>query len=148
MLALLLVVLLPLVPERLIPGGVLHTLGSPSDPDSTGSSAGSKSVDRCEGMVAVAEVAEADEVMTEAVVLADAQVAEAEVAAAEAEAVVMEAGFKYSKTKTHGKHIVYMFKNSSGRYCEVRSMNFYVTAENFTDFCKTLVLQLQTCIHR
>ena len=94
MLALLLVVLLPLVPERLIPGGgVLHTLGSPSDPDSTRSSAGSKSVDRCEGMVAVAEVAEADEVMTEAVVVADAQVAEAEVAAAEAEAVVVEAGF-------------------------------------------------------
>ena len=88
MLALLLVVLLPLVPERLIPGGVLHTLGSPSDPDSTGSSAGSKSVDRCEGMVAVAEVAEADEVMTEAVV-----VAEAELAAAEAEVVVVEAGF-------------------------------------------------------
>ena len=93
MLALHLVVLLPLVPERLILGGVLHTLGSPSDPDSTGSSAGSKSVDRCEGMVAVAEVAEADEVMTEAVVVADAQVAEAEVAAAEAEAVVVEAGF-------------------------------------------------------
>ena len=92
MLALLLVVLLPLVPERLIPGGgVLNTLGSPSDPDSTGSSAGSKSVDRCEGMVAVAEVAEADEVMTEAVVVADAPVAEAEVAAAEA--VVVEAGF-------------------------------------------------------
>ena len=45
MLALLLVALLPLVPERVIPGGgVLHTLGSPSDPDSTGSSAGSKSV--------------------------------------------------------------------------------------------------------
>ena len=92
-LALLLVVLLPLVPERLIPGGVLHTLGSPSDPDSTGSSAGSKSVDRCEGMVAVAEVAEADEVMTEALVVADAQVAEAELAAAEAEVVVVEAGF-------------------------------------------------------
>ena len=89
MLALLLVALLPLVPERVIPGGgVLHTLGSPSDPDSTGSSAGSKSVDRCEGMVAVA-----DEVMTEAVVVADEQVAEAEVAAAEAEAVVVEAGF-------------------------------------------------------
>ena len=94
MLALLLVVLLPLVPERLIPGrGVLHTLGSPSDPDSTGSSAGSKSVDRCEGMVAVADVAEADEVMTEAVVVADALVAEAELAAAEAEVVVVEAGF-------------------------------------------------------
>ena len=92
MLALLLVALLPLVPERLIPGGgVLHTLGSLSDPDSTGSSAGSKSGDRCEGMVAVAEVAEADEVMTEAVVVADAQVAEAEVAAAEA--VVVEGGF-------------------------------------------------------
>ena len=92
MLTLLLVALLPLVPGRLIPGGgVLHTLGSPSDPDSTGSSAGSKSVDRCEGMVVVAEVAEADEVMTEPVVLADAQVAEAEVAAAEA--VVVEAGF-------------------------------------------------------
>ena len=71
MLALLLVALLPLVPERVIPGGgVLHTLGSPSDPDSMGSSAGSKSVDRCEGMVAVAEAAEADEVMTEAVVVA------------------------------------------------------------------------------
>ena len=94
MLALLLVALLPLVPERVIPGGgVLHTFGSPSDPDSTGSSAGSKSVDRCEGMVAVAETAEADEVMTEAVVVADEQVAEAEVAAAEAEAVVVEAGF-------------------------------------------------------
>ena len=67
-------------------------------------------MDRCEGMVAVAEVAEADEVMTEAVVVADAQVAEAEVAAAEA--VVLDAGFnwKYSRTKTHGKHIVYMFK--------------------------------------
>ena len=94
MLALLLVVLLPLVPETVTPGGgVLHTLGSPGDPDSTGSSAGSKSGDRCEGMVAVAEVAEADEVMTEAVVVADAQVAEAELAAAEAEVVVVEAGF-------------------------------------------------------
>ena len=88
MLALLLVVLLPLVVERLIPGGgVLHTLGSPSDPDSTGSSAGSTSVDRCEGMVAVAEVAEAV-VVTEAVV-----VAEAELAKAEAEVLVVEAGF-------------------------------------------------------
>ena len=78
MLALLLVVLMPLVSERLIPGGrVLHTLGLPSDPDSTGLSAGSKSVDRCEGMVAVAEVAEADEVVTEAVVVADVRVAEA-----------------------------------------------------------------------
>ena len=50
-------------------------------------------MDRCEGMVAVAEVAEADEVMTEAMVVADEQVAEAEVAASEAEAVVVEAGF-------------------------------------------------------
>ena len=92
---------------------MLHTLGSPSDPDSTASSVGSKSVDRCEGMVALAEVAEADEVVTEAVVVADAQVAEAELAAAEAEVevLVLEAGFncKYSKTKTDGKHIVYMF---------------------------------------
>ena len=96
MLVLCLVVLLPLVPERLIPGGgVLHTLGSPSDPDSTGSSAGSKSVDRCEGMVALAEVAEADGVATEAVVVADAQVVEAELAVAEAEVevLVLEAGF-------------------------------------------------------
>ena len=31
---------------------MLQTLGSPRDPDSTGSSAGSKSVERCEGMVA------------------------------------------------------------------------------------------------
>ena len=84
MLALLLVVLLPLVVERLIPGGgVLRTLDSPRDPDSTGSSAGFKSVDRCEGMVAVVEVAEAEEVATEAVVVADAEVAEAELAAAE-----------------------------------------------------------------
>ena len=78
MLALLLVVLLPVVVERLRGGGgVLHTLGSPRDPDSTGSSAGSKSVDRCESMVAVAEVAEAEEVEAEAVVVvADAEVAE------------------------------------------------------------------------
>ena len=68
---------------------MLHTLGSPSDPDSTGSSAGSKSVDRCEGMVALAEVAEADGVATEAVVVADAQVVEAELAAAEAEVEVL-----------------------------------------------------------
>ena len=80
MLALLLVVLLPVVAERLRGGGeVLHTLGSPRDPDSTGSSAGSKSVDRYEGMVAVAEVAEVEEVEAEAVVVvADAEVAEAE----------------------------------------------------------------------
>ena len=86
----LLVVLLPLVPERLIPGGgVLHTLGLPNDPDSTGSSAGSKSVDRCEGIVAVAEVAETDEVGREAVVVADTEVAEVELAAAEAEVLVV-----------------------------------------------------------
>ena len=90
MLALLLVVLLPVVAERLRGGGgVLHTLGSPRDPDSTGSSAGSKSVDRCEGMVAVAEVAEVEEVEA-VVVVADAEVAEAELAEAEAE---VDAGF-------------------------------------------------------
>ena len=66
----------------------------PEDPDSTGSSAGSKSVDRCEGMVAVAEVAEVEEVEAEAVVVvADAEVAEAELAEAEAEVDVVEAGF-------------------------------------------------------
>ena len=58
----------------------------------TGSSAGSKSVDRCEGMVAVAEVADIEEVEAEAVVVvADAEVAEAELA--EAEVDVVEAGF-------------------------------------------------------
>ena len=34
---------------------MLQTLGSPRDPDSMGSSAGPKSVERCEGMVVVAE---------------------------------------------------------------------------------------------
>ena len=45
---------------------VLQTLGSPRDPDSMDSSAGSKSVERCEGMVAVAEEAEeAEEVQAD-----------------------------------------------------------------------------------
>ena len=90
---LLLVVLLPVVAERLRGGGgVLHTLGSPRDPDST---AGSKSVDRCEGMVAVAEVVEVEEVEAEAVVVVADEVAEAELAEAETEAEVdvVEAGF-------------------------------------------------------
>ena len=89
-LVLLLVILLAVVVERLRGGGrVLQTLGSPRDPDSTGSSAGSKSVERCEGMVAVAEDAEAD---AEAVV-ADAEVEEAELAgAAVADADAVEAG--------------------------------------------------------
>ena len=88
-LVLLLVIVLDDVVERLIPGGgVLQTLGSPWDPDSTGSSAGSKSVERCEGMVAVAEEADAEEVEAVAVV-AVAEVAETEVA----EANVAEAGF-------------------------------------------------------
>ena len=56
----------------------------------TGSSTGSKSVERCEGMVAVAEDAEADEVEAEAVV-ADVQVEEVELAGA-AVADVVEAG--------------------------------------------------------
>ena len=73
---------------------MLHTLASPRDPNSTGSSAGSKSVDQCEGMVAVTEVAEAEEVAAEAlVVVADEEVAEAELAEAEAEVDVVEAGF-------------------------------------------------------
>ena len=78
--------------ERLIPGGgELQILGSPRDPDSTGSSAGSKSVERCKGMVAVAEEADAEEVETVAVVV-DAEIAE--VAEAEvAEAKMAEAGF-------------------------------------------------------
>ena len=91
---LLLVVLLPVVAEA--GGGVLHTLSSSMDPESTGSSAGSKSVDRCEGMLADAEVAEANEVPAEAVVVVvDAEVAEAEltVAEAEPEVDVVEAGF-------------------------------------------------------
>ena len=76
----LLLVILADVVERLIPGGgVLQTLGSPRDPDSTGSSAGSKSVESCEGMVAVAEEADAEEVDVVAVV-AEAEVAEAEMA--------------------------------------------------------------------
>ena len=92
-LALLLVILLTVVVERLRGGGgVLQTLGSPRDPDSTGSSAGSKSVERCEGMVAVAEDTVADEVEAEAVV-ADVEVEEAELAgAAVADADAVEAG--------------------------------------------------------
>ena len=92
-LALLLVILLAVVVERLRSGGgVLQTLGSPRDPDSTGSSTGSKSVERCEGMVAVAEDAEAVEVEAEAVV-ADAEVEEAELAGtAVADADAVEAG--------------------------------------------------------
>ena len=78
-LVLLLVIRLAVVVERLIPGrGVLQTLGSPRDSDSIGSSAGSKSVERCEGMVAVAEEADVEEV--EAVVAEIAEVAEAGVA--------------------------------------------------------------------
>ena len=50
---------------------MLQTLGSPRDPDSAGSSDGSKSVERCEGMVAVAE--EAEEVEAVAVVAAEAE---------------------------------------------------------------------------
>ena len=62
-LVLLLVILLAVVVDRLITGGgVLQTLGSLRDPDSTGSSAGSKSVERCEGMVTVAGEADAEEV--------------------------------------------------------------------------------------
>ena len=61
--------------ERLILAGVmLQTRGSPRGHDSMGSSAGSKSVERCEGMVAVAEEADAEEV--------EAVVAEADVALA------------------------------------------------------------------
>ena len=59
-LVLLLVICLAVVVERLVPGGVLQTLGSPRDPDSTGSSAGSKSVERCEGIVTVAQEADAE----------------------------------------------------------------------------------------
>ena len=83
-------ILLAVVVERLRGGGgVLQTLGSP---DSTGSSAGSKSVERCEGMVAVAEDAEAVEVEAEAVV-ADDEVEKAELAgAAVADADAVEAG--------------------------------------------------------
>ena len=92
-LALLLVFFLAVVVERLRGGGgVQQTLGSPRDPDSTGSSAGPKSVERCEDMVAVAEDAEADEVEAEAVV-ANAEVEEAELAgAAVADADAVEAG--------------------------------------------------------
>ena len=42
--------------------GVLQTLGSTRDPNSTGSSAGSKSVEKCEGMLADTEEADAEEV--------------------------------------------------------------------------------------
>ena len=94
-LVLLLVILLAVVVERLRGGGgVLQTLGSPRDPDLTGSSAGSKFVASCEGMVAVAvaEDAEADEVEAEAVVV-DVEVQEAELAwAVVADAEVVEAG--------------------------------------------------------
>ena len=89
-LALLLVSLLAVVVERLRGGGVLQALGSPRDPGSTGSSAGSNSVERCEGMVAVAEDPEADEVEAETVVVV-AEVEEAELALA-AVADVLEAG--------------------------------------------------------
>ena len=71
---------------------MLQILSSPRDPNSTGSSARLKSVERCEGMVAVAvaEDAEADEV--EAVVI-DVEVEEAELAGAVvADADVVEAG--------------------------------------------------------
>ena len=75
---------------------MLQTLGSPRDPDSTGSSAGSKSVERCDGLVTVGE--EVDAVEVEAVIVVVeaevAEMAEAEVAEAEdAEADVVEAGF-------------------------------------------------------
>ena len=92
-LALLQVILLAVVVERLRgEGGVLQTLGSPRDPDSTGSSTGSKSVEGCEGMVAVAEDKEADEMEAEVVVV-DADVEEAKLAgAAVADADVVEAG--------------------------------------------------------
>ena len=73
---------------------MLQTLGSPRDPDSTGSSAGSKSVERCDGLVAVGEEADAVEVEAVAVVAEVVEVAEAEVAeAGVAEADVVEAGF-------------------------------------------------------
>ena len=52
---------------------MLQTLDLPRDPDFRGSSSGSKSVERCEGM-AEAEVAETE--------LAEAEVAEADVAEA------------------------------------------------------------------
>ena len=81
-LVLLLMMLLAVVGERLRPGGgVLQSLGSPRDPDSTGSSAGSKSVERCEGMVPVAEDVDAEEAEAVAVV-AEAELAEADVAEA------------------------------------------------------------------
>ena len=88
-----LVLLLAVVEERLRPGGgVLQTHGSPRDPDSTGSSAGSKSVERYLGMVAV-EDADAEEVAAVAVV-AEAEVVEVELAETEvAEADVAKAGF-------------------------------------------------------
>ena len=65
--------------------GILTLQGHLQDP----------SLDRCEGMVAVPEVAEVEEVEAEAVVVvvADAEVAEAELAEAEAEVDVVEAGF-------------------------------------------------------
>ena len=75
---------------------MLQTPGSPRDPDSMGSAAGSKSVKRCEGIVSVAEEADAEEVEAVSVV-AEAEVpevAEAEVAETEvAEADVTKAGF-------------------------------------------------------
>ena len=72
-------------------GGVLQALGSPRNPNSTYSSTGSKSVEGCEGMVAVAEEADAEAVKAVAVV-AGGEVAEvAEAAVAEAD--VAEAGF-------------------------------------------------------
>ena len=82
----LLVILLAVVVKRLIPGGgVLQTLGSPRDPDCTGSSAGSKSVEKCEGMVAVAAEADTEELKAVAVVaeVAEAVVAEADVSEAD-----------------------------------------------------------------
>ena len=80
-------------------------------------SAGSKSVDRCECMVAVAEVAEVEEVEAEAVVV----VADAKAELAEAEVDVVEAGSTESKIKqTQKVSIWHMYtRNSSGRYFEV-----------------------------
>ena len=94
---------------------MLQTLGLPRDPDSTGSSTGSKSVERCEGMVSVAEDADAEEIEVEAVV-ADVEVVEAELAEAEvAEADAVEAGLssKCKNTTTNGKHMgVYRDRDS------------------------------------
>ena len=66
-------------------GGVLHTRGSPREPDSTGSSVGSSSAEGAEPAEVEAAAAAGPEV--------EAEVAEAEAEVTVAEGAVAEAGF-------------------------------------------------------